>query len=338
MHLDRGNGTRGRARTAVLAAIVAATAAVLAASGAGAADLSTVQSNLSDARSEAESLAQTIEARSAELEQLQAEAQAAAVREQQLTALLGASLARSHQLAVELSAAEEELARAQARLKRAIEVLSSRLVEIYKGSDPDYLSVVLAADGYDDLITRAEYLDELQEADSELTERVRELRDDVADQVERIGELKAQEDANAERLADARVEVASIRAGAEQRAAATAAAQAAEAASLDQLRAQIDGWAAQVETLQAADDGYQEVAEWVGQYSIPYAIVVCESGGNYSAYNPDSGAGGAYQILPSTWRTYGGQGLPHQAPEAEQDRIARLIWEGSGPSAWVCAG
>ena len=57
---------------------------------------------------------------------------------------------------------------------------------------------------------------------------------------------------------------------------------------------------------------------------------MCESGGNYSALNPSSGAGGAYQILPSTWELYGGKGAPHEAPKAEQDRIAAEIWADSG--------
>ena len=64
---------------------------------------------------------------------------------------------------------------------------------------------------------------------------------------------------------------------------------------------------------------------------------MCESGGNYHALNPSSGAGGAYQILPSTWRAYGGEGAPQDAPKEEQDRIAAEIWRDSGPSAWACA-
>lgn len=71
-------------------------------------------------------------------------------------------------------------------------------------------------------------------------------------------------------------------------------------------------------------------------YSIPSAIVQCESGGNYSAVNASSGAGGAYQILPSTWRAYGGQGLPQNASPAEQGRIAAEIYANQGPSAWSC--
>jgi muramidase (phage lysozyme) len=72
-------------------------------------------------------------------------------------------------------------------------------------------------------------------------------------------------------------------------------------------------------------------------YSIPVSIVMCESGGNYRAVNPSSGAGGAYQILPSTWTAYGGTGLPQDAPPAEQDAIAAKIYASGGPSQWSCA-
>lgn len=71
-------------------------------------------------------------------------------------------------------------------------------------------------------------------------------------------------------------------------------------------------------------------------YSIPASIVMCESGGNYHAVNPSSGAGGAYQILPSTWAAYGGTGLPQDAPPAEQDAIAAKIYAAGGPSQWSC--
>jgi hypothetical protein len=72
-------------------------------------------------------------------------------------------------------------------------------------------------------------------------------------------------------------------------------------------------------------------------YTIPASIVMCESGGNYRAVNPSSGAGGAYQILPSTWAAYGGSGLPQDAPPAEQDAIAAKIYAAGGPSQWSCA-
>jgi len=71
-------------------------------------------------------------------------------------------------------------------------------------------------------------------------------------------------------------------------------------------------------------------------YTVPSGIVQCESGGSYSAVNSSSGAGGAYQILPSTWQAYGGQGLPQNAPKAEQDAIASAIYAHQGRGAWSC--
>ncbi len=101
-------------------------------------------------------------------------------------------------------------------------------------------------------------------------------------------------------------------------------------------------WAEEVREARASSraEAEEEVASWndFGAWAIPEAIVMCESGGNFQALNPSSGAGGAYQILPSTWRLYGGKGLPHEASPAEQHRIAAMIWADSGPAAWVCAG
>jgi Transglycosylase-like domain len=107
------------------------------------------------------------------------------------------------------------------------------------------------------------------------------------------------------------------------------------------LRSDIAEWVEEVQEAKLAEseaEAEEEVGRWLGgPYSIPTYIVMCESGGNYSAVNPSSGAGGAYQILPSTWELYGGKGLPNEAPKAEQDRIAAEIWADSGGSAWVCA-
>jgi hypothetical protein len=60
-----------------------------------------------------------------------------------------------------------------------------------------------------------------------------------------------------------------------------------------------------------------------------------ESGGNPSAVNPSSGAGGYYQIMPSTWSAYGGSGVPQNAPMSEQTAIAQTIYQAQGPSAWA---
>ncbi|TJY14793.1 transglycosylase family protein [Staphylococcus chromogenes] len=69
-----------------------------------------------------------------------------------------------------------------------------------------------------------------------------------------------------------------------------------------------------------------------------------ESGGDYSAVNPSSGAAGAYQFLPSTWDAVAQQvdpsyvGVnPAQAPAAVQDKFAQHLYDTEGPSHWVTA-
>jgi soluble lytic murein transglycosylase-like protein len=59
-----------------------------------------------------------------------------------------------------------------------------------------------------------------------------------------------------------------------------------------------------------------------------------ESGGNPSAVNASSGAGGYYQIMPSTWAAYGGSGAPQTASMSEQTAVAQRIYQSQGPSAW----
>ncbi len=74
-------------------------------------------------------------------------------------------------------------------------------------------------------------------------------------------------------------------------------------------------------------------------WAIPYAIVLCESGGQNLPPN-SAGASGYYQIIPSTWKLFGGTGpAAYLASKSEQDAVAARIWNnGAGASNWVCAG
>ena len=55
-------------------------------------------------------------------------------------------------------------------------MLAARLVEIYKADAPDALTVILEADGFGDLLERAEFLDRISDQDRQITDRVRGLR------------------------------------------------------------------------------------------------------------------------------------------------------------------
>ena len=64
------------------------------------------------------------------------------------------------------------------------------------------------------------------------------------------------------------------------------------------------------------------------------AIARCESGGDPTAVSADGRYRGKYQFSRATWRALGGRGDPAKAPEAEQDRLARLLMKRQGRSAW----
>ena len=63
-------------------------------------------------------------------------------------------------------------------------------------------------------------------------------------------------------------------------------------------------------------------------------IAKCESGGDPTAISANGRYRGKYQFSRPTWRSLGGKGDPAKAPEAEQDRMARLLLRKQGPSAW----
>ncbi|MDX6663071.1 MAG: hypothetical protein QOG09_1173 [Solirubrobacterales bacterium] len=97
----------------------------------------------------------------------------------------------------ELKTARAELKRAKlrlkvlrARLKRSVRVLEQRLIAIYKSSNPDVLTVILQADGFQDLVERTEYLDRIQSGDSALVARVRDLRNATQQAVDHLSAVE----------------------------------------------------------------------------------------------------------------------------------------------------
>jgi hypothetical protein len=68
------------------------------------------------------------------------------------------------------------------------------------------------------------------------------------------------------------------------------------------------------------------------------AIAACESGGDPTAVSAGGMYHGKYQFSVATWQAMGGSGLPSQAPEAEQDRRAAMLYAQSGPGQWPVCG
>lgn len=81
--------------------------------------------------------------------------------------------------------------------------------------------------------------------------------------------------------------------------------------------------------------------------SNPGGFLACvrqrESRGSYTVVNGSSGAGGAYQFLPSTWQGSGAAartGVPRaeMASPAQQDAEAQRLYSSSGSSPWAGPG
>jgi septal ring factor EnvC (AmiA/AmiB activator) len=326
---------------------------LLSPSGASAADRGRLEAKLTAGREEASALAGELQASQAELAGAEAEAAQAAEHEERLSGMLAEGEAREAQLSGEVRATRHRLAVERSRLRRSRRALAQRLIDIYETGTPDLASVLLGSDDYEELVTRDTYLRTINEADSALADRVGETRDQVHHQMTVVAAARRKAVAYDERVAGARDQIATVREAAAASAARLAQISGAREVSLAQLKGDIAGWVDDVKRIQAAAakaarekaaseaeadaSAEEEVGRWLGgPYSIPTYIVMCESGGNYSALNPSSGAGGAYQVLPSTWELYGGKGEPQNAPKAEQDRIASEIWADSGSGAWVC--
>jgi peptidoglycan hydrolase CwlO-like protein len=350
--IQRAHGAPRRSRLRAMLATGVAAGALLAvgAGPASAQSISALNSKIASAQSQAQSMSADVQAKADQVAVAQQQAATAAAREQELSSLLAQGQQRSAELAVKVQRTQAHLQRARAHLKRALRALQDRLVAIYQSGSPNAAEILLSAHGFRDLANRAELMGRIENSDADLARRVRSLRNQVKDALASVRDAKAQQDAYNARVSDARDQIAAVRANAEQQAAQLDAARQQEQAAIATLQSNVSSWENQVQQIQAAQAAAAQqaqqasaasaqatVANWVGNWAIPQAIVMCESGGNFNAVNPSSGAGGAYQILPSTWRLYGGSGAPQDASPSQQSNIAAQIWADSGPSAWACA-
>jgi len=158
---------------------------------------------------------------------------------------------RNHQAAVRvrLDAKQTELDRAEAQLdvakkhlavmrthlKRALVALRDRLVAIYETGTPDVLSVIVGANGYDDLIDRTEYLNRIHGMDEAVVGRVRDLRDQVKRTVARLRNAKNTIESARDTIAAEEQALASARAAVQQRQSALVSARASRVAALDKI-------------------------------------------------------------------------------------------------------
>lgn len=283
-----------------------------------------------------------------------------------LIASLGSqiSLVQSREAVVRVALADDETRLAQAqralarerallsvlkgRLARAQMILGRQLVSNYESGKVDLVTVVLQARGFTDLLDRLDYLHAAEHQQQALISFTRTAKAAAAAAAHQLAGLEATDREITNEAALRERALAGMNALLSSREAALQRARAAQQTALAAARArgaQLQRAISKVEAEQAAAEAAAEQGSFgpalgpSGGWAIPYAIVLCESGGQDLPPN-SAGASGYYQIIPSTWRLFGGAGAAaYLAPKSEQDAVASRIWNGgAGASNWVCAG
>jgi murein DD-endopeptidase MepM/ murein hydrolase activator NlpD len=153
-------------------------------------------------------LSTTIQRFSTRIESLQGEISATQQRLDRAQASLDRQREELLEVRDRLEAARDRLERLRRELALARKVLAERLVEIYKSDTPDALTVVLEADGFADLLERAEFLERISEQDRAVTDQVRRLRNQAEEQAVELAELERREQLAAERILHERDQIA----------------------------------------------------------------------------------------------------------------------------------
>ncbi len=271
-----------------------------------------------------------------------------------------------------LAAAHTALVRERSRLKLlraqlawARMLLSRQLLSSYETDRPDLVSVVLSAHGFTDLLESLDFLHRAEQQQQTVITLTRTAKARATIAAHRLAKLEAARRVLTDETALHARALAGMNALLQSRQSALAQAQSAQQDALAASRARAQHLRSQIASVKAAQAAAAaraaaQAAQSApslssgsgsgsgspgpalgpnGGWAIPYAIVLCESGGQNLPPN-SAGASGYYQIIPSTWSSFGGTGpAAYLASKAEQDAVASRIWNGgAGASNWVCAG
>ena len=252
---------------------------------------------------------------------------------------LNAAQSRLARTQADLTAERKRLARLKKRLAQTRGLLTDLLRERYMSDKPDLVTVVLNSHGFGDLLERMEFYKRVEDADTEILDVVKDARADAGRETVKLTKLEAKRQEETIAVQRERNALAGMEAAAAARRDALARAHAARLAALRATRASRASAEKTLKKLLA--DRAKAAANMAGPggpWSIPWAIVQCESGGQNLPPN-SAGASGYYQMMPATWAGLGGStAAAYKASKAEQDRLAAKLWNnGAGASNWVCA-
>jgi septal ring factor EnvC (AmiA/AmiB activator) len=283
---------------------------------------------------------------------------------------LASDRAQLARVAIELRVQERRLAILRARLARARMLLSRQVVSSYEGDRPDLVSVVLDASGFNALLEQINFLGRAEHQQQSTIALTKAAKAQATQAADRLTGLQARDRQVAAAASVREQALAGMNSLLQTKQSAIQGARAAQQAALQASQARASGLRSTIAHVQAAQRAQQARAAAAaaaaaqaassaptsapsaqsspiapvsaapsGGWAIPYSIVLCESGGQNLPPN-SAGASGYYQIMPATWRLFGGSGpAAYLAGKGEQDAVASRIWNGgAGASNWVCAG
>jgi septal ring factor EnvC (AmiA/AmiB activator) len=320
--------------------------------------LGQLKSQLNSEQGHQHSLAASIASLSGLISSLSRQITLVETREADVRADLARDRAKLAAVQRALTREQRLLAMLRGRLATARMLLARQLVTNYEQAKPNLVSVVLESNGFKDLLDQLTFLRDAQKQQQVIITITREA--------------KARADAAASHLAILRSSDRQITIATAQRVralvgmnsllhskqAALARARGIQQSALVASRARGSHLQAEIGHIEAEQAAAARAAAAAaappagggptpagptygpsGGWAIPYAIVLCESGGQNLTPN-SAGASGYYQIMPATWKLFGGAGpAAYLASKSEQDAVASRIWNGgAGASNWVCAG
>ncbi len=264
---------------------------------------------------------------------------------------LGSDRARLAATKVRIARERARLAHLHNILDRAVSALRAELVSEYEQPQQSVVSIVINSTGFQQLLDNLQFLSRVKQHEQSIITLTRTARARAHAATDHLDTLRRSDAAAATAAATQTNALTGMNALLNSRKAALADAQSAQTAALAASKtkgAQLRSAIATIEKQQAAAELAAQTIDLPGAgsatiapsggWAIPYPIVLCESGGQDLPPN-SAGASGYYQIIPSTWREFGGTGrAAYLVPKAEQDAVATRIWNnGAGASNWACA-
>lgn len=342
-------------RLALGAAVSAALlvgAAVAPLSSSASPSIGQLSSQLDQQRARAQSLSASVGGLSQTISSLDGQISLVQSREAAVRADLAADRSKLAATQQSLALARRRLAVLTTKLKRSRQALSSQLVTSYESDNPDLVGVILEANGFNDLLEKVDFLKRTQRQQQSVVQTTRDAKARTDAAAKQLAQLEQSDRIVTANAASRAAALANMDGLLQSKQAAVQQARAAQLAALEATKAKAGSLQGAISKLQAQQAAAAQASQRAtspaaaptgpalpsGSWVIPSSIVSCESGGQNLPPN-SAGASGYYQIIPSTWQSFGGSGsAAYLAPKSEQDAVARRIYNGgAGVSNWDCA-